>query len=132
MDFVIAWMPPRPDMNSWPMFEILHGTLQPSTLNRAPVECTWRPPQTFLHYNALYAGIYEYLRAPPDHNYKGRALRYLEGIRESNMHPYSTNPHYIQNHRILWIQEWLKALPNDQDECSDAETVTHSEYEEVW
>lgn len=105
----------------------------PHRIRQMQPEITWRPPQVYLHYNELYVGIFEYLRAPPNKQYEADALTYLSDIRRNNIYPFSANAHYIQNHRILWIQEWLKALPYDSGECSDAETVTHSaEYEEVW
>ncbi len=97
------------------------------------VQVTWRPPQTYLHYNELYRGIYEYLRSPPSNRYKAAALRYLDDITRNNAYPLSANRHYIQNHRILWIREWLSMLPDDEEECSDAETVVHDiDFEEVW
>jgi hypothetical protein len=90
------------------------------------VEVTWRPPQTFLHYNELYRGIYEYLRAPPSNDKRGVAIQYLNDIRANNTFP--SNPwNFIQHHRIIWIEEWLNALPDDSDECSDAETVIVAE-----
>jgi hypothetical protein len=95
-------------------------------------EVTWRPPQIHLHYNELYIGIYEYLRAPPNRRHEAAALVYLADIQQSNHYPLSANVHYIQNHRILWIREWLKALPFDAGECSDAETVVHEYQEEAW
>jgi hypothetical protein len=87
------------------------------------VEVTWRPPQTHLHYTALYCGIYEYLRAPPANRYRTQALTYLDAIHANNNAHYRDNVRHMQNHRILWIREWLKSLPDDDGECSDAETV---------
>ena len=123
-----------------PLFYVEHSPYRmgnaedpPYRIRQIQAEVTWRPPQVYLHYNELYVGIFEYLRAPPNKHYEAAALTYLSGIRRNNIYPFSANTHYIQNHRILWIQEWLKALPDDTGECSDAETVTHSaEYEEVW
>jgi hypothetical protein len=104
-----------------------------STHMPAIVPVTWRPPQPYLHYNELYRGIYEYLRSPPSNRYKTAALRYLDDIIRNNTLPFSANRHYIQNHRILWIREWLRMLPDDEGECSDAGTVAHdSDLEEVW
>lgn len=90
------------------------------------VDVTWRPPQTVLHYSELYRGIYEYLRAPPSNDKREAALQYLSDIRANSTSP--VNPYNcIQHHRILWIEEWLKALPDDSGECSDAETVIFAE-----
>jgi hypothetical protein len=98
----------------------MHSMSQPIYIQ---VDVTWRPPQIFLHYDGLYRGIYEYLRAPPSNEKREAALQYLSDIRENNP-PHPLNPYnFIQHHRILWIVEWIKALPDDSGECSDAETV---------
>ena len=100
-----------------------------------PLDILWRPPQIHLHYYDLYAGICEFLRKPPDNRHRTDALLYLEVIRRNNIPPFKSNPNYIQNHRILWIKEWLKALPDDTADCSDAETEEFNEEGEpegVW
>lgn len=85
------------------------------------VEVTWRPPQRYLHYHELYCGIYEYLRAPPSNAWRLPACEYLAAIRR-NVNSLSPARMHLQLHRITWVQEWLKALPDDSDECSEAET----------
>ena len=129
-----TWTMHQWNTQAWPVFELHHNAMFVSyhTNPRPAVQVTWRPPQTYLHYNELYAGIYEYLREPPAHQHKAAAQEYLTNLRESNFFPLASNPSYIQNHRIRWVQEWLKALPEDQDECSDAETEVHQDIEEVW
>jgi hypothetical protein len=92
-----------------------------------PPEVTWRPPQTRLHYNALYYGIYEYLRAPPDAAFLANAQAYLASlIRSRGMLLRIDGEYVLQCDRILWVQEWIKAVPFDTDACSDADTVDTS------
>ena len=81
-----------------------------------PVVVAWKPPQRFLHYEALYRGVYESLREPPDRSQLSRAIRYLRRLRAC-YHPCNT----MQHHRILWTQAWLDALDDPED--SDAETL---------
>lgn len=81
-----------------------------------PILVAWKPPQRFLHYEALYRGVYEFLRDPPDRSQLPRAVRYLRRLRAC-YHPCNT----MQHHRILWTQAWLDALDDPED--SDAETV---------
>lgn len=80
----------------------------------------WRPPSRELHYQALYAGVYEFLRSPPDLAYWTRAARYLKALRKC-FHPQNE----LQGDRIRWTQAWINAL--DDPECSDAETVVDAE-----
>ena len=80
-------------------------------------------------------GIYEYLRAPPNRRHETAAREYLASVQQSAVDMlYSMELHTIQTHRVIWILEWLRALPDDTNECSDAETVVHNDadYEEVW
>ncbi len=84
---------------------------------------TWLPPQTHLHYQGLYRGIYEYLRAPPSFVYQGRAAEYLVSLLTC-YHPHDT----LQQHRIVWTTAWHNALHEDQDLLlvdyqSEADTV---------
>jgi hypothetical protein len=88
-----------------------------------PVQVTWRPPQTFLHYEELYRGIPEYLRAPPVGTYATAAVNYLGAIYRNIFPDMPSHLHCLQNHRVLWIREWLYALPDDASECSDTDTV---------
>ncbi len=89
------------------------------------VEVSWRPPQTFLHYHELYCGIYEYLRAPPDPEHHEGAVEYLTRLRH-NRTIYRLLPSVLrlQDHRILWVMEWLKAMPDDV--ASDSDTIEHA------
>lgn len=116
-------------------FDLYPTWTHSTTTNLYPVQVTWRPPQQYLQYNELYRGIPEYLRAPPTGNYREAAMIYLGDIHRNNHLPMKANPHYIQNHRILWIREWLQALPDDASECSDTDTVVgdrEPSLEEVW
>jgi hypothetical protein len=86
------------------------------------ITVNWRPPDTSLHYQALYRGIYEFLREPPHFRHVSRAVRYLRMLKSpANYHPSNT----LQRHRILWTQAWLDAIisTTDGSENSDAETV---------
>jgi hypothetical protein len=94
------------------------------------VAVSWRPPQTYLHYNELYCGIYEYLRAPPANQYRAQALEYMVNIQQNSIIRLPEEVSRMQRHRIAWIREWLKALPCNEQECSDAETDVG--VEEVW
>lgn len=117
---------PGMDNYDWNFFRydsLFRHRLSQFELNQIQVEVTWRPPQRHLHYNELYRGIYEYLRAPPHNDRREAALRYLNDIRANNVFPYNASTCYMQNDRIQWIQEWIKALPDDSGECSDADTV---------
>jgi hypothetical protein len=98
----------------WASLQIL-GTRQ-----LPDIQVTWRPAQRFLHYQALYRGVYEYLRSPPDIIHFSRAVRYLR-VLQACYHPSNT----LQQHRILWTQSWLDEL--DYPENSDAETVVSPE-----
>ena len=82
---------------------------------------TWRPPQARLHYTELYSGIYEYLRQPPSNRFRNHAMEYLRDIRRNLDVPFPYR--HMQQDRIAWILEWIRALPDDSDECSDADTV---------
>lgn len=84
-----------------------------------PMFVSWKPPQRFLHYEALYRGLYEFLREPPDYSQLSRAVRYLHRLKAC-YHPSNV----LQFHRILWVQAWLDAIPDPLDsDLSDAETV---------
>ena len=115
----IPWFMPNLNVQDMSLLPPFQDTWRP------PVQVTWRPPQTYLHYDQLYRGIYEYLRAPPDHQHRAVALHYLHELRASR-----SNDNYLQDHRIRWVEEWLKALPDDRAECSGADTDV--EEEEWW
>lgn len=87
-----------------------------------PLEVTWRPPQRYLHYPELYHGIYEWLRAPPQNRWREAAFEYLAAIRRNMNIPNRFPLRMLQEHRVTWILEWIKALPDDSDEVSGAET----------
>jgi hypothetical protein len=76
--------------------------------------------QRYLHYQELYCGICEYLRAPPDNLYHSRALLYLQDLRR-NYNPGQTM--VLQLHRIRWTEDWLEALDEPD---SDTDTVVGS------
>ncbi len=82
-----------------------------------PLAITWQPPQPYLHYQELYRGIYEYLRAPPDNLYHSRALVYLQDLRRNY---FPENGMVLQLHRIRWTEAWLEALDEPD---SDTDTV---------
>jgi hypothetical protein len=88
------------------------------------IQCQWKPPHhPYLHYDEFYRGIYEYLREPPSFDHKIAACEYLESLR-TNFVMFPEMPALVRvsvEHRIRWILEWLKYLPDD---ClSDAETT---------
>jgi hypothetical protein len=91
------------------------------------VAVTWRPPQRHLHYDALYRGIFEFLRAPPNNRYREAALRYLSIIRENINPQLRPDIAKLQAHRVQWTLAWFQALPDNSDDCSDAETVVSAE-----
>ena len=66
--------------------------------------------QRYLHYQELYCGICEYLRAPP-------ANLYLQDLRR-NYNPGQAM--VLQLHRIRWTADWLEALDEPD---SDTDTV---------
>jgi hypothetical protein len=68
--------------------------------------------QRYLHYQELYCGICEYLRALPDN-------LYLQDLRR-NYNPGQAM--VLQLHRIRWT-DWLEAL---DDPDSDTDTVVGS------
>jgi len=63
----------------------------------------WRPASTLLHYNALYMGVYEFLREYPNLDHEGFIRDYL-----ADLEKYPNSP--MQQHRILWTKEWLAHL----------------------
>ncbi len=89
-------------------------------------EVNWRPPQTYLHYQELYGGIYEFLREPPNPAHRFDAIEYLMSLQRSRTE-YQLIPseRRLQEHRICWVLEWLKAMQvsDDDSECSDADTA---------
>ena len=98
-------------------------TIQPS---RSSIEVTWRPPLTFLHYNELYHGVYEYLRAPPVPELRSVAVEYLADLQYNyNAFDLIPNVRRLQGDRITWVREWLKAMPELSGDYSDADTVEH-------
>ena len=89
--------------------------LVPRDFSDIQVEVTWRPRDGSLHYQALYRGIWEYLRAPPSNHRKMDAWRYLAEL-TSGYKRWATP---LQRDRIRWTRAWLKML---EDEDSGAET----------
>jgi hypothetical protein len=110
------------DLNQWQVFRYdmhSYGLLH----RRLPdIQVTWSPPgKTFLRYQALYRGIYEYLREAPESSHRSKALRYLCSLKACyNPTPYKSYYETLQWHRILWTEAWLDSL---EDVDSDAETV---------
>lgn len=90
---------------------------------RQPIDpITWRPQQLHLHYNELYMGIYEWLRAPPCLSRKNEALQYLASLRQSLQHmQFECEVRTLQQHRVQWTEEWLACL-QQEDSMSDADT----------
>jgi hypothetical protein len=106
-----------------------HHQLHYQCITRSPIilsEINWRPPQTHLHYHALYCGIYEFLREPPSRSFRNAAVEYLMKLQRSRTE-YQLIPseRRLQEHRIAWVLEWLKAMPDDEgdDSASDADTA---------
>ena len=89
---------------------------------------TWRPPQSHLNYPTLYRGVPEYLRTTPDPNRMHSAQMYMNILIQELGNCSSVDAYLLQVHRIAWTREWLIALPNDDAECSDAETVDTGEF----
>ena len=107
-----------------PHYPSLHHTLHFPTGSLPPLEVTWRPPHPSMHYQHLYRGICCYLRAPPRPERLAEAQQYLTELIESRhlmIHP--CNERVLQDDRIRWVREWIRAMPINCDECSDAETV---------
>ena len=103
-----------------------HNHTIPTIRHMQPIEVTWRPPQPFLHYQRLYWGIHCYLRAPPDPEHHADAQQYLEALIESRqLMTHFSDGRALQDDRIRWVREWIRAMPSDCNECSDAETVEH-------
>ena len=89
------------------------------------IEPSWLPPQPHLHYQSLYRGIYEWLRAPPSYVYHERAAEYLSALLTCY---YPAN--VLQYHRIQWTTAWLNALVQD-GYGSDADTVVGASDNEI-
>ncbi len=74
------------------------------------------------HYQELYRGVYEWLRAPPSLAYRARARAFLVELMAC-YHPFNM----VQGHRIQWTREWLEALARDSagddEHDSDADIV---------
>ncbi len=98
-----------------------HFTRRPAYVTIPDIQVTWRPPHhlRFLHYQDLYRGIYEYLRAQPSRTYQSRAIKYLHDL-QACFH----SGNVLQGHRILWVQAWLDALGEPD---SDEDTVVGEE-----
>lgn len=85
-------------------------------------EITWLPPQRYLHYTALYFGIYEWLRAPPSFSRRNQAQLYLTSLRQNLQQiPHGCEIREMQVHRIDWTTAWLACLLRE-DVMSDADT----------
>ena len=66
---------------------------------------SWRPPQTHLHYNELYRGVWEYLREPPRRDFEAKARKYLLQLRRTTS---------LERDRIEWVNEWINQLPVEE------------------
>ncbi len=81
----------------------------------------WRPPMMpRLHYEALYRGLPEYVRLAPSVLLRADAVTYLK-----DLHPWDAwqwNP--LQRDRIMWVRMWIAACNDDDENASDAETVS--------
>jgi hypothetical protein len=93
------------------------------------VQVTWRPNLHRLHYEELYRGLPEYVRAAPVLAMRADAVNYLRALRPGKL--WVHNP--LQMDRIAWVRRWIAALPLyyyyddvDDDDISDAETVDAS------
>lgn len=73
-----------------------------------------------LDYQALYRGLYEFLREPPERSRVSQATRYLRKL-EMCYHP----SNHLQRDRIRWTRMWLDAVEDPLD--SDDETVKGSD-----
>ena len=103
------------------LYDFAYLRVNPLVPYAVPVEVTWLPPHEDLHYQALYRGLWDYMRAPPSEANKGRALQYLGDL----LSGYS--PHnWLQRDRIRWTRAWLREL-DGEDECSDCETEVADE-----
>lgn len=80
------------------------------------VRVNWRPASMDLHYPALYCGVYEFLREPPDRRYFARAVRYVRALKKCC---YAGNT--LQLDRIRWTQAWLDALADPADSGDETE-----------
>jgi hypothetical protein len=99
------------DNSSWKPHYIINSRLP-------DIQVTWKPPgKPFLCYQALYRGIYEYLRETPDHSHHSQALVYLRSLKACYT---PTMGETLQLHRIMWTEAWLDDLGEPD---SDAETV---------
>lgn len=98
------------------LWNTYHLRLHLDRHHQRDVPVNWRPPKSDLHYPALYRGLYEYLREPPDRRYFSRAVRYLRALKKC-YHPENT----LQRDRIWWTRAWLDALDDPDD--SEADTV---------
>ena len=94
--------------------EIIFPAINGHTTRFAKVE--WRPPQTDLHYPALYAGIWEYLRRPPTLARKTDAQEYLAILLSNTVNPSHSPRAQLQRDRILWVRAWLTSLAEGGDE----------------
>ena len=75
----------------------------------------WRPPQTHLHYTALYVGICEYLRMPPTPARMQDAQEYLSSL-IFNTVPSQSPIAQLQRDRVTWVREWLKTLAEGRND----------------
>ena len=95
-------------------------TRHSSSSRDCPVE--WRPPSLpRLHYEALYRGLPEYMRAPPTVAARDEAVKYLRALRPGA--DWRHNP--LQRDRVAWSRLWIAACPPCDDD-SDADTVDAS------
>ena len=79
------------------------------------MEPNWRPRWTQLHYQALYMGIYDHLREPPNPIHETFTRDYLSDLEE-----YPNAP--MQHHSICWTREWLAELPPRGPACDVIKT----------
>lgn len=104
----------RPELHYQPMN---FWSVQPYH-HLADLNPDWRPSRhPELHYQALYRGVYEFLRVPPTVEYAPRASRYLDTLHKSR---HGNN--LLQLDRIRWTEAWI--LEVDEGDLSDAETVS--------
>ena len=119
MAHILVWVPTH---TMWSLDQVVTASIVP---------ITWRPPPRYLHYDKLYMGIYEWLRAPPTLSRKNAALEYLTSLRRNIL--LITTPSEIrdlQRHRIEWTEAWLTCLQSG-DDMSEADTDDERERHEI-
>ena len=88
-----------------------------------PVCVEWRPiTMPWLHYDALYRGLPEYVLLAPNVTRRADAAAYLLSLRPGA----AWTKNKLQRHRIIWVRIWIAACNDDEDNASDADTVDTS------